>query len=703
MIETFVETEYPGKYRGKGYPLFIWFLGAAMMLFSACSWYAPRLPYAHEGVLDAKQMWQQKPGIYSLKGAWMFYPMQLLQPEDISEETTAFQVWVPGFWSEKQFKTFPQPITHGTYHLRLVNHGLPGVFYVRNNDILCAFRVFVNGREVMSGGQPGATKSEEKPYAGPSIARVNMPYDTLDIVIQVSNHHYKDGGIFQALELGQDAMVISDQIRRIGLDVFLAGALLIMAFYYLLLFFVFRNDRASLWFSLFIMVIALRTAVIGQRTLLLWLPDLSWELLIKLEFLTFYTSPIFFALYFQSVFPRNARTWITRVALVGGSLFSLLVVVMPAPAFSRTLPFHQYYIIALGFLILSRAVVAHWKKEEGAGIFLFGAAMIFLAMTHDILQSVLNISGKEIFPAGLLIFIFSQSYVLSRKFSGISKKNEELYKQLEYSKKNLEIVVETRTRELIQQKNLLMETNEELEQQKRMLISQSEAVEEINELLEKEKEKTDELLLNVLPKHIADELKLYSKSLAHSYPLVSVLFVDFVRFSEFSEKIDPGVLLKDLHFYFANFDDVARKYNLEKIKTIGDAYMCAGGLRESADERDVIATVAAALEISQFIIANREDRLSIGEYALECRIGIHTGPVIAGVVGKSKFAFDIWGPTVNIAKRMETACEPGKVNISEDTWEYVKDHFEYTSRGMISMKHKQNMEMFYVDGIKRPS
>jgi adenylate cyclase len=223
-------------------------------------------------------------------------------------------------------------------------------------------------------------------------------------------------------------------------------------------------------------------------------------------------------------------------------------------------------------------------------------------------------------------------------------------------------------------------------------------MDDLNQLLEQEKQKSDSLLLNILPKNIAQELKLYNKAPTYSFPSVSVLFVDFVGFSETVEKVDAQTLVDELHNYFANFDDVIKKYNLEKIKTIGDAYMCAGGLHQEAGEEDAQSTVYAALELAEFMEAYREERLSLDMFYFDCRIGIHTGPVIAGVVGKSKFAFDIWGQTVNIAKETESASLPGKVTISESTYELVKEKFRCIPRGEVIIKHNRGVQMYFVEG-----
>jgi class 3 adenylate cyclase len=211
-----------------------------------------------------------------------------------------------------------------------------------------------------------------------------------------------------------------------------------------------------------------------------------------------------------------------------------------------------------------------------------------------------------------------------------------------------------------------------------------------------EKKKSDELLLNILPSDTAEELKITGSAKAKHYPSVTVLFADFRGFTLLSEKLEADVLVKELNFFFSAFDKIVAKYNIEKIKTIGDAYMCAGGL-PMANETHADDVVKAAIEMRDFI---REHRSLTSDLSFEIRIGVNTGPVVAGIVGLRKFAYDIWGDTVNIASRMETCSEPGKINISGSTHELIKDRFHCVYRGKINAKNKGEIDMYFVEGIR---
>ena len=225
----------------------------------------------------------------------------------------------------------------------------------------------------------------------------------------------------------------------------------------------------------------------------------------------------------------------------------------------------------------------------------------------------------------------------------------------------------------------------------------------LNKLLEQKNhdiavahQRSDELLLNILPVAIAEELKMTGAAAARQHDMVTVLFTDFVDFSRVAAGMTPAQLVKELDVCFRAFDEISGRYQLEKIKTIGDAYMCAGGLK--ADDNDhPVRVVQAALEMRQFIETWKAEKERNNTPAFDVRIGIHTGPAVAGVVGTHKFAYDIWGNTVNVAARMEEGSEPGKVNVSGTTYSFVKDHFKFKSRGAIPAKNIGNIEMFFVD------
>ncbi|WP_146899946.1 adenylate/guanylate cyclase domain-containing protein [Adhaeribacter aerolatus] len=211
-----------------------------------------------------------------------------------------------------------------------------------------------------------------------------------------------------------------------------------------------------------------------------------------------------------------------------------------------------------------------------------------------------------------------------------------------------------------------------------------------------QKIEVEKLLLNILPAEVAHELKEKGVATPRYYESVSVLFTDFIGFTKIAEGLSPQKLVAELNDCFMAFDAIIEKHNLEKIKTIGDAYMCAGGIPVPSQSHAVDA-ILAGLEIQAYIRDLNENRLANGQAPWDLRIGIHTGPVVAGVVGRKKFAYDIWGDTVNIASRMESSGESGRVNISDATFAMVKDWFQCLYRGKVSAKNKGDVDMYFVD------
>ena len=219
-----------------------------------------------------------------------------------------------------------------------------------------------------------------------------------------------------------------------------------------------------------------------------------------------------------------------------------------------------------------------------------------------------------------------------------------------------------------------------------------------NLIIEKEMNRSDHLLNNILPLETAQELKECGKVKAKKFESVTVMFTDFKEFTIHSEHLSPEQLVNSVNYYFSKFDEIIGKYGLEKIKTIGDSYMCAGGLPFPCTNHPIKVTLAA-FEIIKFV-EEAKQLTNNGLAHFDVRIGINTGPVVAGVVGIRKFAYDIWGDAVNIASRMETNCESGKINISENTYSIINESFDCEYRGEIQAKNKGKLKMYYAKELK---
>jgi class 3 adenylate cyclase len=217
-------------------------------------------------------------------------------------------------------------------------------------------------------------------------------------------------------------------------------------------------------------------------------------------------------------------------------------------------------------------------------------------------------------------------------------------------------------------------------------------------MITQSQKRSDELLLNILPHEVAEELKQTGRCQAKTYSMVTIMFADFKDFTSVSEKVSAELLVNEINYCFSAFDLILPKYRVEKIKTVGDAYICVGGM-PTLNFTHATDVINAAIEIRTFMLERKKEKEAKGEIPFELRIGIHTGPVVAGIVGVKKYAYDIWGDTVNLAARMESSSEAGRINISGTTYSLVKDKFNCTYRGKIQAKNKGEMDMYFVEDI----
>lgn len=379
----------------------------------------------------------------------------------------------------------------------------------------------------------------------------------------------------------------------------------------------------------------------------------------KVSFYWGYTIIVIFAiLAFTSFFlPYPIVTGLAQMFSMVASIYFIYVGIS---AWIRKVPTAKYFLIAWGlFLIL---------------------VMTYILTINNVLPST--------FFTTHCIFIGHMTEVLLLSFALADRIN---WLKVENEAKQAEII-----RQLEENKRIQTKANQELEQ--KVKERTAEVVEQRNEAV-KQRERSDELLLNILPEETAEELKSTGKAKAHMVKSATVMFTDIRDFSHFTEKLSTEDLVDELHHCFSAFDEIISRHNIEKIKTIGDSYMAASGI-PTENPNHAKDMIEAALEIREFMTNLKAQREKEGRVPFEMRIGIHTGPLVSGVVGVKKFAYDIWGRTVNIASRMESTGEVGKINISAATYKLIKDEYNCTSRGKIEAKGVGEIEMYFVEGKK---
>ena len=313
-----------------------------------------------------------------------------------------------------------------------------------------------------------------------------------------------------------------------------------------------------------------------------------------------------------------------------------------------------------------------------------GAIGAMLGQVHPQIKEIEFFQNHSIFfGSGIEMIMFSLA--LANTINYLRKENEEKQEKIILQLKENAQLQDTVNREL--EAKVSLRTKE--------IFNQKEEINEQKLNLEKEKERSEGLLLNILPQEVADELKLTGKATPKFHKMVSILFVDITKFSNMVKHTKAANLVEDLDYIFSAFDEIVEKYKLEKIKTIGDAYMCVCGLTDEV-KNHALNCVLAANEMIEFMKEWRKTKVTKNEDELNLRAGIHSGAVTAGVVGKIKFQFDIWGDAVNLAARMESSSETSLINISEATQQLIKEDFKCEYRGKFPVKNMGEVDMYFV-------
>jgi class 3 adenylate cyclase len=570
--------------------------------------------------------------------------------------------------------------------------GMPLVLRIRQAG---ASELYLDGRLLHRYGIPAPRDSAA--YYDPKEEPLNMPFMTAgphvlavryanwDYLRNQSGFHENDAGfrasIWEAGAATRDhtGYYISD----VTFCTWMFGVFITLSLLHLILYLYYRADPANGRFSLF-------AACIGLLFLMPVLSAMSNDAAFtsSLEALKDYLIlglALSLSFLLNGLFCRQKWHFYTVAACCGAA--ALLLVFFPA---------YWNYILGIICLIVPVEAVlilvsAFRRKLPGAHILGFGLMLLMVVMLLMIVLSNLtemNDAIERVYDLLGILFVLvvvslpiSISMYLAWRFATVNRNLKAQLQQVE--------LLSARAREQEAEKQRLLETRqEELE---REVAARTEEVRRQNADLVIAKQKSDDLLLNILPGEIADELKETGKSEARLYNEVSVLFTDFVGFTQVSEHLSPTALVAEIDFCFKAFDGIITAQGLEKIKTVGDAYIAVSGL-PLADPEHAKKVVAAGLEIRAFMQLRKESYPG----SFEIRLGIHSGPVVAGIVGVKKFAYDIWGDTVNTAARMEQYSEPGRLNISGATYELVRDHFRCTLRGELEVKNKGKMKMYFV-------
>ena len=648
--------------------------------------------------------------LYRLDANWKFLAADNPAMASLNYIDTGWEVVDPALRlgnEKKSYKAF-NGICWYRLHIK-IDSSLAGIPLVLRMSHFGASEIFIDGKKVDSFGKiNGPVKSEyEDPQYEPFAISLRDTGEHL-LAIRYANFHaqrnltnYKNHFAGLKISIGETNIAIqqhSYHIRFITfIYIFLFGIFVALAMSHFFVYLYYRTTVSNLYFSIFCISI-------GSGFLVTFFNNESFSPEVQL-------ANVYSALILTASACISMSGLINNLFRKKKLRFYVIAALSLLPLgiwfFDTSLAIMVYFIV-VAIVSLEAIVIiaiAIFRKVKGAMIIgsgiLFFTLYIFSFMVVSIIFQGFSISENtligQIFlvttAAAILSTPISMSLYLAWSFAGT---NKSLALQLDQVK-----LLSEKTIEQEQEKKRIVENQkehleEEVAQRTAEIVMQKEKIEKQHDELKNEKKKSDDLLLNILPEEVADELKRSGSSEARLFNDVTVLFTDFVDFTNAAERMNPKDLVGELHTCFKAFDDIIARHNIEKIKTIGDAYLAVCGL-PLPDERHAECVANAALEIISFMNSRKAE---LHDKTFDIRIGIHSGSVVAGIVGIRKFAYDVWGDTVNTAARMEQNSEPGKINISQTTYELLNSNFICTYRGEIVAKNKGNLKMYFVESLR---
>jgi len=407
-----------------------------LFILSACNFDLQRRtpPKAVKGILDLTDWNFKSDGAIDLSGECEFYWKQQLAPSDFNgpnlPQNTGY-IQLPGFWNGYDIRGNKLPGDgYATYRLKILLHEKGERLAIKLLSIDTAYTLFLNGQKISTIGIPGKDRETEVPRYFPQIIDFKIDTNQVDLIFQISNFHHRRGGPWEVIQLGEEKAIQNIKENRLAFDLFLFGSIFIMALYHLCLFTIKKKERAFLYFSIFCFLVTLRLLSTDERYIIHFFPDIPWELLIKMEYLSFYLAIPAFVLFLQSFYPQEFPKQILHPIIAIGLAFSGVVIFTPARIFTYTLQIYQIITIIIIIYALYVLIVASIRKRAGAFIFLLGFIILAFSAINDMMHAEAIIQTGYFAPLGLCIFIFFQAFLLSLRFTKAFEHSELQYKEL---------------------------------------------------------------------------------------------------------------------------------------------------------------------------------------------------------------------------------------------------------------------------------
>ena len=379
-------------------------------------------PVAEKGVLDLSHWDFERDGPVDLTGEYEFYWNQWINPANFIQNRFALPtpdfIAVPRVWNDYEIDGHALPGEgFATYRLTVLLNHRDADLAVKLLEMATSYNLFIDGQKLSSAGVAGKTAESSRPGFRPEVIGFNSHGNSLEIVVQISNFSHRLGGAWEPITLGSRKQLHKSKQLKIAYDLLLFGSILMMACYHLGLYYLRREERSTLFFGLFCLLIAMRILTTGERYLLLLLPEIDYQLMIKLEYFSFYAAVPIFIRYFKSLFPERFTDTILRLSTGFGAMFCALVILSPVKIFSHTLGMYQVFTVVMFIYAMAILVMAAMKNDGKARIFLSGFTILFVLSVNDMLYARNVIQSVYLVQLGLFLFIFSQAYLLSRNFS----------------------------------------------------------------------------------------------------------------------------------------------------------------------------------------------------------------------------------------------------------------------------------------------
>lgn len=520
-------------FKGIFFPL----IAMAMML-PACVMNPQEKPAAYRGEMDLRNWNFHVRGPVALDGQWEFYWGKLLAPKDFLHDNTKTPdgfIAVPGIWNGVTIGGKAIPGTgFATYRLRVHTGFEVRKLGIKMFDAATAYKIWVNGHLIASNGIVSDDARGGVPQYLPLVAEIpdeavwpSGENGLLEIIIQVSNHHHRKGGLWESIRIGTYEQLAEMREHGLLLAFFIAGAIIIMGMYHLGLYLLRKKEIATLYFSILALMMSLRSFIINERILVHWFPSINWELLSTMEYITSFSVIAVIALFVQALYPEELRKIPASIIVSIGILYAILFIALKLQIYSMFKPAYDFYVLLGGGYVIYCLALASFRKRRGAIIALVGMSAFYFTGINDVLYNAQIINTTNLAPIGLFVYIFSQSHLLSIRFTRAMEAVEDLSNELSDLNKNLEMKVQDRMEELQAAFEELEAINEKLVETQNLIIEELELARKIQH----------QLIPRIPPQNL--------NIAAHYLPMEQVGgdFFDYIHFRD-SENI--GIFMSDV-------------------------------------------------------------------------------------------------------------------------------------------------------------